>query len=150
MNRGVAERAVPPLQTPPPLLNLQVRTFSCTMVSREQTLSVPRALFCAVCCVKQLQNAVQRVNGSQGDKRRAVTLYRVCFHTRSQTVGWIDCSCLTAQQTDRLVAAAELMGRPDSARPGRQGLVQLLPDQLSCQSNVSFLLAYRAVSLGSQ
>lgn len=84
MNRGVAERAVPPLQIPPPLLNLQARTFSCTMVSREQSLSVSRGLFCAVCCVKQLQNAVQRVNGSQIDKGQAVMLYRVCFHTRSQ------------------------------------------------------------------
>lgn len=147
MNRSIAERAVPPLQTPLPLLNLQVRTFSRTMVSTEQTLSASRASFCAVCCVKQLQNAAHRVNGSQADKRRAVMLYRVCFHTRSQTAGWIDCSCLTAQQTDRLPAAAELMGR---ACTGRQGLSPLLPDQLSCQSDVSFLLAYRAVSLGSQ
>ena len=101
--------------SPPPLLNLQVRTFSCTMVRREQTLPVSRALFCAVCRVKQLQNAVQRVNGSQSDKRQAVMLYRVCFHTYSQKAGWIDCSCLTAQQTDRPVAvtaAVERTGRP--------------------------------------
>lgn len=112
--------------------------------------SVSRALFCPVCCVKQLQNAVQRVNGSQRDKRRAVMLYRVCFHTRSQMEGWIDCSCLTAQQTDKLLESAELIGWQNWGCPGCQELPHLLRGQLSCQSNVSFLLAYRTLILGSQ
>lgn len=52
-NRGVREAG-----SPTPLLNLQVQTFSCTMVSREQTLPVFTALFWAVRYEKQLHNSV--------------------------------------------------------------------------------------------
>lgn len=130
MNRGVAERAV----HRPPLLNLRVRT----MASREQTLPVSRALFSAVCRVRQLQSAARRVNGSQSDKRRAVTLYRVCFHTRSQTVGRIDCSCLTAQQTDRPAAVAEITARPGPSSPWSPGAATTPPRSivLSIQQSV--------------
>ncbi len=60
-------------------------------------------------------------------------------------VGWIHRSCLTTQQP-----AVEPMARLDWVHARRRRLSQLLPDQLSHQSNVTFLLAYRAVSLVSQ
>lgn len=129
-NRGVAEQAALPLQTPAALLNLQVRTLSCTMVSREQTLSVSTALFCPVCHVKQLQNAAWRMKGRQHDKRRAVMVYRVCFHTCSQTEEWIGCSCLTAQQSFRLLESAALIGWPKGTCPGRYELPGPLSRQL--------------------
>lgn len=101
VNLGVAEQAVPPLQTPPLLLNLLLHTF--TMASIEETLSVSRAFLCSVCCARQLQNVMHSVNGRQHYKRHTAMLYRVCFHLCSQLEGWIDCSCLTAQLTDKLL-----------------------------------------------
>ncbi|MEQ2315684.1 hypothetical protein AMECASPLE_024938 [Ameca splendens] len=50
-----------------PIFQPEVRTLSCTMVSREHLVS--RALFCAICCVRQLQNAVQKLKGIQSYKR---------------------------------------------------------------------------------
>lgn len=68
VNHGVAEPAIP-LQ-PPPLLNLRVWTVICTMASTVQTLPISRTLFCVICSVRQLQEAVQKVNGSQWQKAR--------------------------------------------------------------------------------
>lgn len=144
MNRGVAERAVLHY-----FLAFSSEHSAAQWRAGSRHFLFPECYCEVLCCMKQLLNAARRVNGSQSDKRRAVMLYRVCFHTCSQTAGWIYCSCLTAQQTDRPVAASELTGQLDRARPGLQVPSRLLPDQLSCQSNVSLLLAYRAVSLGS-
>lgn len=68
VNHGVAEQAVPPLQTPPPLLNLQVRIFSCTMVSREQHFLFPErysVLFAAAerRAEREWQSAWQKARG---------------------------------------------------------------------------------------
>lgn len=73
-NHGVTERAVPPQPTPAPLLNLRVWTVICTMVCTAQTLPVSGTSFFVVCCVKQLQNAVQKVNGSQWQKARTAAV----------------------------------------------------------------------------
>lgn len=71
MNLGVAEWAVSPPQTPSPLLNLQVRTLSCTMVSREHLVSCFQRVFlsrllreaAAECCAEtEWQSELQKVS----------------------------------------------------------------------------------------
>lgn len=111
------ERAVPLLLPPPPLLNLQVQTFNCTIVSREQTLPVSRALFCAVCCVKQLHNAVQWVNGSQSDKRRQ----RCCIESVpcTQSDGGMDWLQLLKSTTDWLAGGGDEACRTELAQSTR-------------------------------
>lgn len=63
------------------------------------------------------------------DKRRELLLYRLQFHTHSQSAGSTDCSCLTPQQTDRPV---EIAGQLKWAFIGHQVPQRPLPDLLSC------------------